>query len=82
MTASVQAALLLLISLLASATIACSSQVTPTPTPDDAVPTQVFTQQDIEDAIQQTIEVRDLKTAQAQEEIALLTRPPRRLKRP
>lgn len=74
MTASVQAVLLILISLLAAATLACSPQETPTPTPDDSVPTQVFTQQDIEDAIQQTIEVRDLNTAQAQEEITLQTR--------
>lgn len=74
MTASVQAALLLLISLLAAATLACSSQETPTPTPDDAVPTQVFTQQDVDNAIRQTIEARDLKTVQAHEEIALQTR--------
>ena len=74
MTASVQAALLLLISLLAAATFACSPQATPTPTPDDPVPTQVFTQQDVDEAIRQTIEARDLSTAQAQEAIALQTR--------
>ena len=74
MTASVQAALLLLISLLAAATLACSPQATPTPTPDDPVPTQVFTRQDVDEAIRQTIEARDLSTAQAQEAIALQTR--------